>query len=446
MTIDIKAFHLACDPSRTLDITVPEDKKVYIDFSPVRGEQVIEGIGDNIAEWSPDQPSCQLFTGHIGCGKSTELLRLKSLLEAKGFQVVYFDSSRYVNIGDVDVSDILISIIRQISEDGDLEKMIPEPPVKGYFQTIADGIKKILPEDTSVTLPGLETVGVPIRMLKTFAEWLKKAKESPDFRSRLRDYLEPKTDKILDGMNEELLDPVVARLKKEGKNGLVVIADGLDKIERSRSPGEKTRAEYLFSDRAEELKRLNCHLIYAIPFELVFSQEIGHISNRFGADPHVLPMIPVLQRDGNEEERGMELLRQMVTVRAFPDESGKQAKNRLSEIFEEEEILNQLCRVSGGHPRNLMRLVRECIRKKKSLPLSADALEDVIRENKNKASLPLSGVEWELLREVKASKNIQEYEKYHSLLRNHFVLEYRDKDGSWFDVNPILTGARELNV
>ena len=207
MTIDIKAFHLACDPSRTLDITVPEDKKVYIDFSPVRGEQVIEGIGDNIAEWSPDQPSCQLFTGHIGCGKSTELLRLKSLLEAKGFQVVYFDSSRYVNIGDVDVSDILISIIRQISEDGDLEKMIPEPPVKGYFQTIADGIKKILPEDTSVTLPGLETVGVPIRMLKTFAEWLKKAKESPDFRSRLRDYLEPKTDKILDGMNEELLDP-----------------------------------------------------------------------------------------------------------------------------------------------------------------------------------------------------------------------------------------------
>ncbi len=432
MTIDIKVFHRACNPSKTLDITDSEDRKLYIDFSPVRGRQVIEEMGDNITEWSPDEPTCQLFTGHIGCGKSTELLRLKSLLEAKGFQVVYFDSSRY------------ISIIRQVSEDEYLKKMIPEPPAKGYFQTIADGIKKILPEDTSLTLPGLETVGVPIRMLKTFAEWLKKAKESPDFRSRLRDYLEPKTDKILDGMNEELLDPVVASLKKEGKNGLVVIADGLDKIERSSRPGEKTRAEYLFSDRAEELKRLNCHLIYTIPFELVFSQEIGHIGNRFGTDPHVLPMIPVLQRDGNEEERGMELLRQMVTARAFPDGSEKQGKNRLSEIFEEEEVLNQLCRVSGGHPRNLMRLVRGCIQKKKSLPLSADALEDVVRENRNKVSLPLSGVEWELLREVKANRTIQEYEKYHSLLRNHFVLEYRDKDGSWFDVNPILAGAKEL--
>ena len=134
-----------------------------------------------------------------------------------------------------------------------------------------------------------------------------------------------------------------------------------------------------------------------------------------------------------------------MTVRAFPDESGKQSENRLSEIFEKEEILNRLLSFSGGHPRHLIRLVRGCIKKKKALPLSADALEDVIRENKNKAGLPLSGAEWELLRYVKASKNIQEYEKYHSLLRNHFVLEYRDKDGSWFDVNPILAGAKELN-
>jgi len=348
-----------------------------------------------------------------------------------------------VNIGDVDVSDILISIIRRVSEDGNLEKMIPEPRSKGYFRAIVDGMKRIVPE-IGVPIPGGEGFGVGMGIFRILGEWLKRAKESPDFRSRLRDYLEPKTDKILDGMNEELLDPVVASLRKEGKNGLVVIADGLDKIERCSRPGEKTRAEYIFSDRAEELKRLNCHLIYAIPFELVFSQETGHIVNRFGTNPYVLPMIPVLSRDKSEDEKSMELLRRMVMVRAFPDESESQGRNRIPEIFEKEEILNRLCRASGGHPRNLLRFLQECLRRKKSLPLSADVLEDTIRENRNKASRPLSEAEWELLRKVKASRTIQEYEKYHSLLRNHFVFEYQDKDGSWFDVNPILAEAREL--
>ena len=35
---------------------------------------------------------------------------------------------------------------------------------------------------------------------------------------------------------------------------------------------------------------------------------------------------------------------------------------------------------------------------------------------------------------------------YQKLIRSRFVFEYRDGGESWFDVNPVLAEARELNV
>jgi len=55
------------------------------------------------------------FTGHIGCGKSTELLRLKTELEQQGFHVVYFESSQDLDMADVDISDILLAIASSCS-------------------------------------------------------------------------------------------------------------------------------------------------------------------------------------------------------------------------------------------------------------------------------------------------------------------------------------------
>ena len=68
-SIDAITLYRASDPGRTLNVADPADKQYYIDFTPVRGRQIIENICDNISVWSPDKPTCQLFTGHLGCGK-----------------------------------------------------------------------------------------------------------------------------------------------------------------------------------------------------------------------------------------------------------------------------------------------------------------------------------------------------------------------------------------
>ena len=48
MNFDIKEFYRATNPSKTLDINNPKDQKYYIDFSSVRGGEIIEELKNSI--------------------------------------------------------------------------------------------------------------------------------------------------------------------------------------------------------------------------------------------------------------------------------------------------------------------------------------------------------------------------------------------------------------
>ena len=115
MGFDLGRFFRACNPSKTLNLTSPEDSKYYIDFSQVRGSDLVRELKRTIT-FSGQEPTCQLFTGHIGCGKSTELSRLQQNLAAEGYHVVYFESTDDLDMGDVDISDILLAIAKQVSQ------------------------------------------------------------------------------------------------------------------------------------------------------------------------------------------------------------------------------------------------------------------------------------------------------------------------------------------
>jgi hypothetical protein len=47
--IDVRDFFQTANPARTLDPKEPNDRKLYIDFSAVRGEQIIGEIKDLIS-------------------------------------------------------------------------------------------------------------------------------------------------------------------------------------------------------------------------------------------------------------------------------------------------------------------------------------------------------------------------------------------------------------
>ncbi|MTJ10575.1 ATP-binding protein [Anabaena sp. UHCC 0204] len=433
MTFDLTRFYQACNPNKTLDKSKAEDRQYYIDFSEVRGAEIIRELKRTITLLSPESPTCQLFTGHIGCGKSTELLRLKAELEEQGFHVVYFESSQSLDLADIDITDILLAIAREVSQSLESAQIKLKP---GYFQNLFTEIAELLQTPLDIGVEAELSVGIGKITAKT--------KDSPKLRSQLRQFLEPRTNGILESINKELLIPAKERLKKQGKAGLVVIIDNLDRIDNALKANGQYQPEYLFVERGEQLNKLNCHVVYTIPLVLIFSNALGRLTNRFGVDPKVLPMVAIKQRNGTEYQAGIKLLQQMIIARAFPGvNTEEEIQNSITKIFDSPETLERLCKVSGGHLRNLLMLLFRCLQME-DVPLSRKCVETVIKKRCNELSLAITPDEWELLKEVWKTKTYRGEEQYDILLRSMFVFEYRDEEGSWFDINPILIESKEL--
>ncbi|MFN6496443.1 MAG: ATP-binding protein [Nostoc sp. DedQUE01] len=447
MSIDLRAFFQASDPSRTLFVNNQSDVKYYIDFSSVRGGDIIGKLKQKITFFKPNEATCTLFTGHIGCGKSTELLRLQAELEKSDFHVVYFESSEDLEMTDVDIADVLLAIARRVSQS--LDKITLEEPTR--FNGLLQGAWNVLNSEVTgakVKLGGVD-VGVSgdkdkLSLAFGIGEITTKMKSDPTLRAKLNQYLAPQKTNLLEAINRELLEPAIAKLKQQGKQGLVVIVDNLDRIDNRVKAWGRPQQEYLFVDQGEFLTKLNCHLIYTMPLSLKFSNDYGMLTQRFPEDPKVLPMVPVQWPDGSVHEQGMALIKQMVLARAFPDLQADERLHKITEIFDNPATLDRLCRLSGGHVRDLLRLLNTWIMEEMALPLSRETLDQVVRARRNEMMMPISDDEWQLLRHVKQKKKVSDDQGYQKLIRSRFVFEYRDSGESWFDVNPILAEAREL--
>lgn len=435
MKLHLPSFFKACNPSKTLIFGNPEDRQYYIDFSDVRGGKIIEALGRTIVRISPDEPTCQLFTGHIGCGKSTELQRLKAQLEQEKFHVVYFESSQDLDMADVDISDILLAIAKSVSESLEAIGISLKP---GYFNNLFNEVKDFL--HTPIELSGEAELSVGIGKITA------KTKESPKLRDHLRQILEPRTEGVLKAINEEILAKARAQLKLRGQKGLVVIIDNLDRVDaRPMSGSGRTLPEYLFIDRGEQLRRLNCHLVYTLPLALNFSNEYEALKNRLGGGvaPKVLSMVPIQLRHGGDCPEGMALLRQLVLTRAFPDVEATQRLRFLPELFDNLETLDRLCRISGGHVRNLLGLLFNCLQQQDP-PYSRSCLESVIKGYRDDLVLGIDEAEWELLFQVVQQQLVKGDKEYQTLLRSMFVFEYRDDKGRWFGINPALAETEKF--
>lgn len=439
MTLDLKRFFRTTNPVIALDPGNPDDQRYYIDFALVRSGKIIKELERTV--YLSENSTCQLFIGHIGCGKSTELLRLKAELEQQRFHVVYFESDQDLDMANVDISDILLVIARQVSKSLEQANIHVRP---NHFKTLLQEAANLI--EVQLSIPGFGSLVISetsVSLASAIGTITAKARDSQDMRSLLRAYTEPRITNILDAINKELLEPATKQLTQRGKQGLVVIVDNLDRLDNLERQSGRTQPEYLFLNRGGQLNGLACHVIYTIPLELRFSGQ-ARLAVIFGAEPKMLPMVRVQEHDGTRCEEGIALLRQMVLARAFPDVNFQQRLDLTLKVFDSIETLDRLCLVSGGHVRFLLMLLRHCLQKKDP-PIDRDCLESVIGQHRNGLRLAVESDEWELLRKVAKEKSISPEDGYQRLLRGFFVFEYHDpKEEPWFDINPVLAEAKEL--
>jgi hypothetical protein len=261
----------------------------------------------------------------------------------------------------------------------------------------------------------------------------------------------PRITDIINAINNELLIPAQQELSKKGKLGLVVIVDNLDRAEYfSSSNSNRDQPKSLFVDGAEHLKGLKCHLVYTMPLILNFSNYQDIIKQRFGTRPQVLPMVRVKERDGSLCDEGIELLRQMVLARAFPEATKEKRSDReqrlnlILKLFDKPDTFDHLCQMSGGHIRTLLGYITQCL-EMQDPPFPRSLIDRIINENRNQLRQGIESHEWQLLREVTQQKKASGEEQYQILVRSSFIFEYRNEHGEiWHDINPILADAEEF--
>ncbi|MCU0541541.1 MAG: KAP family NTPase [Oscillatoriaceae cyanobacterium Prado104] len=453
MTLDFHRFCDACNPTHSLKLGNSEDMQYYIDFAAVRGGKIINTLKRTITRISPDKPTCQLFTGHIGCGKSTELSRLQKELTDEGFHVVYFESTQDLDEMDIDLTDIMLAIARQVSqslEEGDI--VLQPQGFKAFLKGSWDFLQTPVTLEAEGDFFGSKVKGstdgnlefsLPLGIAKITA----KTKSNSDLRSKLRQYMEPQASKMLELINREIIESAIERLKQRGKKGLVVIVDNLDRIVARPNAAGILLPEYIFINRGDDLRKLNCHVVYTLPLGLIFGNDSEILKNRLGGgvEPKVLPMVPVKNRDGSECVEGMNLLRETVMSRAFPDVQVEERMGLINEVFDSPETLDKLCRVSGGHLRNLMGMLFGCLQQDDP-PISQAVLQSVIRNLRDSLTRGIDNDEWELLFKVVKEQSINGDTEYQDLLRNLWVFEYVDDRGNWFALNPLLVETDKFKL
>ena len=96
---------------------VGEDiERYYVDLSAVRSTRTIQNITANLQLLDPGEYCTLLFTGHRGCGKSTELRRIQKQLELE-YYIVYLEADVELDINDAEYTDLYLLIVKKIADE-----------------------------------------------------------------------------------------------------------------------------------------------------------------------------------------------------------------------------------------------------------------------------------------------------------------------------------------
>jgi hypothetical protein len=420
-------LYRACEPN---DPISPDDPR-YVNCDAVRGDNLPLRYERSLRLSDPLRPEVNVFAGHRGVGKSSELLRLKDMLERPNagegnpYHVLFTDVTRMLDLNDLDFPDLLVFLA------GEVQRQLRESKIPGFsaasvpLQSLWDELSGAL--QSKVSLAGRD-VDIPYLPLAV------EIKNRPNARSELRSAIEKQSTSLLEAVND-LLRFANVKLREAGREGLVLIVDGLDKMVRRDLDGGGNTHERLFIRRSEQLASVKSHVFYTAPISLIHSAQFIRLARTLGAHSASVPMIRLRGKnrsDPSPSTPGMAKMREILEKRC--DYAGVDSL----EVFDSRETCDYLCEMTGGSPRKLLVYIREAASYVGGLPLTRDAAERAVKDYSNslKRGIP-----------DEYSSHLQQFDKpqeeipagviYEEMLDFPCIFDYRDEK-CWYEVNPVL--------
>ncbi|MGB5684795.1 MAG: AAA family ATPase, partial [Candidatus Electrothrix sp.] len=135
----------------------PDDElsqRLFVDTTPARGDFSLKRLhrelnvdNQGLAHTAPAVPQKQyiLFTGHRGCGKSTELLRTAAFLHHPDrYYVIHLDCLEKLDINNLKYSDVLLALAAALLEQLKQEQEQEEGIIidQAFFSGLENWLKK----------------------------------------------------------------------------------------------------------------------------------------------------------------------------------------------------------------------------------------------------------------------------------------------------------------
>jgi hypothetical protein len=343
-----------------------------------------------------------LFTGPPGCGKSTELAKLKEMLK-KDFHIIMFSVKEVTNTFRINLSLMLFHILKKIADmakseelsiySEKLEKVISRG---GEIEAEDDlDIDDVISENGEKEELGYEGI--------------------LGLEHVLRRPSKPSADSLLTLINDTVWD-----LEEKTKKDVLVLVTDMDKLDLDNIYSLLTRSSLY-------LKKMNCFAVYTFPFRLKFLSEFVDIYRNFNG-VYYLPNFTVVNQLGDPDDNGRNKLKEIIT---------KRMPSKL--IYDD--AIDLIVELSGGIIYELINLVRQsCL---VALIEKIDFIDD---EVVNEAAERIRRIyktlyfeeELKLLLQIRQNKKFINTEESKKLFKQLSFTEYGTEDDVWYDVVPIL--------
>lgn len=410
-------------PANTL-----EDAFRALNVKPVRPDQI-----DELFVLRPDSPtelltqhlrlnehSNLLFVGHRGTGKSSELAYLSSKLTHSFFTVFV---PMFEILGSrplVTHIELLFSVTVRLLQQATDSNIVPSgllPRIWQVLQPSYKTFKELLFGDQFQSMVDSADVTLQLNFLagqletKFGTQAYTQRQVNEKFKDRGQELIAQITEMSI------LIESAV------GKRLLLIIED-LDKYDL-----ETTRE--LFFHHSHTLTALYPNVIYSFPIYLRYANEYYAIERNFD-EMFLLPNFHIRERDGTDDQIGIDAMRQVLHKRVNP---------ALYEI----DVLQNAIKLSGGNVNNLIRLCQratlEAIVSKRG-QVSLEHLELARKRFRDDYVVMLRRKQIDMLREIDQGHNkdlTDLTDEMQQLLANGSLLEYKNTIGPWAGVNPIIT-------
>ncbi|MGR9015051.1 MAG: hypothetical protein ACU83U_15555 [Gammaproteobacteria bacterium] len=329
------------------------DQALLVDLNPARGDFTQNKLlwalgvsGDDESSLSLDQDNLQqyiLFGGHRGCGKSTELRRLaKRLHRPTLYYVVLVDALAELDINNLHYSDILLAqakvLMQQLADDNISVESVFLSRLENWFAQRVN--TRLTEQQLSSRLETGVKIATGLPMLASlFANLTTAISFGSTHKEEIRDIVRNSFSEFAGAFNA-LIQHVEEQLNAAnlGKKILFVV-DGTDRLSGAD-------ADDFFINDIHQLKQIRSNFIYCTPITIL--TENGVIGQEFSV--FRLPMVKIAEKHSADYlATPLAKLTELINKRVD------------SRLFADDDVLPELIKSSGGHVRDLMRLLDYCL-------------------------------------------------------------------------------------